>query len=117
MLTVSRDPLVPGEINLVGHEPAIKRKDTGASLAVWWLRLRASAAGGRGGTGSIPRWGTKILHAAAVQKNKTLKQKMKLHVAKSNHKHCFRKLLFFSSLWMPVNKQVPWIFHVKSALL
>ena len=49
-------------------------KDTGASLAVWWLRLRASA-GGRGGTGSIPLWGTKILHAAAVQQNKTLKQK------------------------------------------
>ena len=75
MVTVSCDPLVPGEINLVGHEPAIKRKDAGACLGVWWLRLPASAAGGRGGTGSIPRWGTKILHAAAGQQNKTLKQK------------------------------------------
>ena len=48
MLTVSRDPLVPGEINLVGHEPAIKRKDTGASLAVWWLRLCTLNARGVG---------------------------------------------------------------------
>lgn len=75
MVTVSCDPLVPGEISLVGHEPAIRRKDPGASLAVWWLGLRASAAGGRGGTGSFPHWGTKILHTASVQQNKTLKQK------------------------------------------
>ena len=75
MATVSCDPLVPGEINLVGHEPAVTRKDPGASLAVWWLRLHASAAGGRGATGLIPHWGTKILHTAAVQQNKTLKQK------------------------------------------
>ena len=33
----------------------------GSSLAVQWLRLHASTARG---TGSIPSWGIKILHAA-----------------------------------------------------
>ena len=33
----------------------------GNSLAVQWLRLHASIAGGT--AGSIPGWGTKILHA------------------------------------------------------
>ena len=32
----------------------------GTSLAVQWLRLHTATAGG---TGSIPDWGTKILHA------------------------------------------------------
>ena len=32
----------------------------GSSLVVQWLRLQASTAGGMG---SIPGWGTKILHA------------------------------------------------------
>ena len=45
----------------------------GASLAVQWLRLRASTAGG---TGLIPGQGTKILHAMwhgqKKQKNKKL---------------------------------------------
>ena len=40
----------------------------GNSLAVQWLGLRASTAGGKD---SIPGWGTKILHAAQhSQKNK-----------------------------------------------
>ena len=34
---------------------------------VQWLRLRASTAGG---TGSIPGWGTKILHAARCGQKK-----------------------------------------------
>ena len=36
------------------------QEDTGNSLAVQWLGLRASTAGGRG---LIPGQGTKILHA------------------------------------------------------
>ena len=38
-----------------------KKLIMGTSLAVQWLRLRASTAGG---TGLIPGWGTKILHDA-----------------------------------------------------
>ena len=37
------------------------------SLVVQWLRLRASTAGGMG---SIPGWGTKILHAVWRGQNK-----------------------------------------------
>ena len=44
------------------------RAENGNSLAVPWLGLHASTAGS---TGSIPGWGTKILHAARrAQKNK-----------------------------------------------
>ena len=42
---------------------------TGTSLAVQWLRLRASTAGG---TGSIPDWGTKIPHAAQSGQKKNI---------------------------------------------
>ena len=47
---------------------------------VQWLRLQASTAGG---TGSIPGWGNKILHAARCgqpppQKNKQQQQQQKL---------------------------------------
>ena len=37
-----------------------KKSSSGPSLVVQWLRLRTSTAGV---TGSIPGWGTKILHA------------------------------------------------------
>ena len=43
------------------EEPVLKRKRTGTSLVVQWLRLCTFTAGGMG---SIPGWGTKILHAA-----------------------------------------------------
>ena len=39
----------------------------GTSLAVQWLRLGASNAGGMG---SIPGWGTKIPHAVSWPKKK-----------------------------------------------
>ena len=39
---------------------AIIRIDTGTSLVVQWLGLCASTTGG---TGLIPGWGTRILHA------------------------------------------------------
>ena len=39
----------------------IKKTKCGTSLVVQWLRLCASTAGG---TGSIPGWGAKILHAS-----------------------------------------------------
>ena len=44
-------------------------ENSGTSLAVQWLRLRAPTAGG---VGLIPDWGTKIPHAAQrrSQKNK-----------------------------------------------
>ena len=38
-----------------------RKEILGTSLAVQWLRLRDSSAGG---TGSIPGWGTKIPRAA-----------------------------------------------------
>ena len=45
----------------------------GTSLAVQWLRLRASTAGG---TGSIPGWGAKIPHTTwHGQKIKKIKKK------------------------------------------
>ena len=44
------------------------------SLAVQWLGLRASTAGG---TGSIPGRGTKILHAAQYGQKKKKKKKEK----------------------------------------
>ena len=44
----------------------------GTSLAIQWLRLRAST---EGGTGLIPGWGTKIPHAMrAVWPKQTNKQ-------------------------------------------
>ena len=42
----------------------------GTSLAVQWLRLHASNAGG---TGLIPGWGTKIPHAAGCSQKKKKK--------------------------------------------
>ena len=42
------------------HFLTTKMKAPGTSLAVWWLRLHASTAGDEG---SVPGWGTKILHA------------------------------------------------------
>ena len=47
---------------------------TGNSLAVGWLGLRASTAGG---TGSIPSRGTKILHAAWRSKKKKTQKSRK----------------------------------------
>ena len=41
----------------------------GTSLEVWWLRLCLPM---RGGVGSIPGWGTQVLHATKPTKgNKT----------------------------------------------
>ena len=52
-------------------EEALKKKSSsGTSLAVQWLRLHASTAGG---AGSIPGWGTKILHA--VRRGQKKKEK------------------------------------------
>ena len=42
-----------------------KKRNTRTSLAVQWLRLRASTAGG---VGTIPGQGTKIPHAAKTNK-------------------------------------------------
>ena len=42
------------------HKKTILKGDGETSLAVLWLRLRASTVGGMG---SIPGWGSKILHA------------------------------------------------------
>ena len=41
-------------------------------LVVQWLRLRASNAGA---VGSIPSWGTKILHAEQYSQENKLKKK------------------------------------------
>ena len=45
------------------HDKRLSRN----SLVVQWLGLCASTAGG---TGSLPGWGTKILHAAQCGENK-----------------------------------------------
>ena len=50
-------------------------KIVGTSLAVQWLRLRASNAGG---AGSIPGWGTEILHAVRCSQKKKRKEKEKI---------------------------------------
>ena len=62
-----------------GHHPRpnIRRKEKwlalqkwkkhGTSLAVQWLRLRATTAGG---AGSIPSWGTHMTHGATKKKKK-----------------------------------------------
>ena len=60
----------------------IKNCALGTSLAVQWLRLCASTAGG---TGSIPVQGTKILHARAVQQKK--KKKRIVHCPQEGHSH------------------------------
>ena len=49
----------------------IRKNKKGTSLAVQWLRLCNSTAGG---TGSIPGWGTNILHSHAVQWGKKIIQ-------------------------------------------
>ena len=57
---------------------AILRGLSWTSLAVQWLRLRASTAGG---AGSIPGLGNKILHAARCGLKK--KKKRSLHLSPS----------------------------------
>ena len=47
------------------------KKEPGNSLAVQWLRLQASTAGG---TGLIPGWGTKIPYAARHDQRKKKKR-------------------------------------------
>ena len=49
----------------------------GTPLAVQWLRHHASTAGG---TGSIPGWGTKILHATGSRPKKKKKKLNKLQL-------------------------------------
>ena len=51
-------PAVPSTLRSFYHEIF-----SGTSLVIQWLRHCASTAGG---TGLIPGWGTKILHAAHV---------------------------------------------------
>ena len=46
---------------------AFKKYSSGTSLAVQWLALRASSAGG---AGLIPGWGTRIPHVARGSKKK-----------------------------------------------
>ena len=61
----------------------ILKKGTGTPLAVHWLRLDASTAGGMS---SIPGWGSKISHAVwHSQKVKKLKQmQKKINLIKKN---------------------------------
>ena len=56
-------------------EAAKNRGAMGTSLAVQWLRFRASSAGG---AGSIPGLGTKIPHAARPKKLKKKKKKKEI---------------------------------------
>ena len=53
----------------------------GTSLAVQWLRLHASTAGG---VGLIPCWGTRILHAALRGQKKRYNHSIAVDVAISN---------------------------------
>ena len=50
---------------------SLEAGDAGTSLAVHWLRLRASTAGA---IGSIPAQGIKILHAAWCSQKKKKKK-------------------------------------------
>ena len=68
-----KDSVVPPGPLVEEGSPSQKRQDVAikrrtndrTSLAVQWLRLHASAAGG---VGSIPGWGTKIPHATLPKK-------------------------------------------------
>ena len=51
-----------------------KNQGIGTSMAVQWLRLHASRAGG---AGSIPGWGSRILHAVQCSQNVIKKKKKK----------------------------------------
>ena len=60
-------------LNIMTHQ----RNESRTSLAVQWLRLHASTAGG---LGSIPGWVTKIPHAhGAAKKKKTEKKRKENH--------------------------------------
>ena len=52
----------------------LRKRKKGTSLAVQWLRICASTAGG---TGSVPGWGTKIPHAARCGQKKERNIKIK----------------------------------------
>ena len=54
-------------------ELRVKRRTSGSSLAVQWVRLCASTAGGEG---SIPGWGTMIPHAAQCGQKKKKKREI-----------------------------------------
>ena len=69
-----------------------KKVNFGTSLAVQWLRLRASTAGG---LGSIPGWGAKILHA--VHRGQKKKKERKKKVRKLVHLTFF--LDYFFKRW------------------
>ena len=80
----SQDSKVGEENYMSQHRETawIRKNKKGTSLAVQWLRLCTSTARG---TGSIPGWGTNILHSHAVQwgkKNNTRGVKDK-HVSSS----------------------------------
>ena len=54
-------------INNMKTDLRVKRRPSGNSLAVQWVRVCASTAGGEG---TIPGWGTMILHAAQCGQKK-----------------------------------------------
>ena len=63
-------------LNVNGLNAPIKRYIVGNSLAVQWLGLRASTAGG---TGLIPGRGTKFPHAAWHSLKKFFNKKKKIY--------------------------------------
>ena len=73
------------------HNDTFKNNTLGTSLAVQWLRLRTSTAGG---TGSIPGRGTKILHAVWHGQ----KEKKKLYVFVFRPHSLFHHAIFVNYL-------------------
>ena len=71
----------------------------GTSLAVPWLRLRASNAWGVGGAGSIPGQGTKIPHAAQRGQEKIFKKKKKVKERKRALLSIHRLLIPLAATW------------------
>ena len=59
-------------INNMRTDLRVKRRPSGNSLAVQWVRLCASTAGAGG---SIPGWGTMITHAAQCSQKKKKKRR------------------------------------------
>ena len=68
------------------------------SLAVQWLRLHASTAGG---TGSIPGQGTKILHAVRPKPN----QKKERSKQTKNHITCIPCVHVYVKFWKEKNNK------------
>ena len=71
LTSISRNHAVWFPCSQGGALRFISKTLSGTSLLVQGLRLCASPAGG---TGSIPGWGTKILHATSMAKKQTKKR-------------------------------------------